>query len=442
MKKILLGLMAMLCVFAVLPAQPSKAADEVDGLWLSNGYGYLIDLTGEDTKLYDVTAISCMLFYEGDLADLYEMSAEIIDGELVLDSPVLIHITARPIDELPAPCADGGTAASDDPILNFEVFWHSFNDNYAFFDLHGVDWQAAYDEFRPQVTAETTPEELFQILSDMIAPLDDEHTSISSPFAEFSPAVTPEWGNDDVLGTIQGSVERIAADYLGGTLTLDFEQFSLVGDENLIAAPFIFYGPLSDTVGYVNIVVMLPPGDIALEEAALGLDPVIEAFADMETIIVDVRFNPGGHDGLALLYAGRFADQEYLAFSEQARYGDELSPVLEQYVVPSGPRQFTGNVLVLTSPATVSGAETFVMAMQPLPHVTIVGERTAGAHSDILGRTLPNGWEFGLSNEIYTTSDGNIYELVGLTPDIEIPVDPASWEAGADNILDAALALE
>lgn len=51
-----------------------------------------------------------------------------------------------------------------------------------------------------------------------------------------------------------------------------------------------------------------------------------------------------------------------------------------------------------------------------------IGENTQGVFSDVLGRQLPNGWRFGLPNEIYRTADGTIFDLAGIPPDIEVPV--------------------
>ena len=35
-------------------------------------------------------------------------------------------------------------------------------------------------------------------------------------------------------------------------------------------------------------------------------------------------------------------------------------------------------------------------------------------------KQLPNGWEYGLSNEIYETMDGTNYENIGIPPHHEI----------------------
>ncbi len=52
----------------------------------------------------------------------------------------------------------------------------------------------------------------------------------------------------------------------------------------------------------------------------------------------------------------------------------------------------------LISPLTIGAGETFTQAlMGRTPHVTCIGENTQGVFSDVLGRSLPNGWRFGLA---------------------------------------------
>lgn len=69
-----------------------------------------------------------------------------------------------------------GTAEVDEPENNFELFWTDFDQHYALFHARGIDWQAQYDKFRPQVTPQTTNQELWDRMTQMIAVLDDGHT--------------------------------------------------------------------------------------------------------------------------------------------------------------------------------------------------------------------------------------------------------------------------
>jgi hypothetical protein len=432
----------LLSVSFIVPG--THAASDLEGVWLTHGYGMLIEINGDQTNVYDLTPVSCVLLFDNAALQAYGLQFTLENGELIIRDDLTLYFAAARLDALPDRCANGGTQ-SDDPELNFEAFWNDFNEQYAFFDLHGVDWQAQYDHYRPLVTAATTPNELFAILSDMVRPLDDDHLTLSNGVDDFAPAALPTWisDRDSLAPTMIMILDVIAQNYLKADISVNLETASLQGDETRIANRLIFYGRLSDTVGYINILAETAytdgGDDAAAAEAAM--DRIVAEFADLDTVILDTRLNTGGEDGIALILASRFADQKRLVCTKQARDGSGFTPAREFYVEPGGPQQFTKNVIVLTSQFTVSAGETLILALDVLPNVTMIGEKTAGAYSDMLLRVLPNGWQFTMSNEVYTSADGDIYEKVGNPPDIEIPLDVASFQAGKDTMLDAALEL-
>jgi Tricorn protease C1 domain len=62
------------------------------------------------------------------------------------------------------------------PQENYAIFLQTFAEQYPSFILHKTDWHAVDKKFRPEVTSGTKPTELFQILRQMIEPLQDSHT--------------------------------------------------------------------------------------------------------------------------------------------------------------------------------------------------------------------------------------------------------------------------
>jgi C-terminal processing protease CtpA/Prc len=61
--------------------------------------------------------------------------------------------------------------------------------------------------------------------------------------------------------------------------------------------------------------------------------------------------------------------------------------------------------------------------------------------SDVLSRTLPNGWVIGLANEHFVT-DGKSFADVGIVPDIAVEsFTPAARATGRDAAVERALAL-
>src|SRR5262249_48150312 len=171
--------------FAQTPPSPQSR----DGPWLSDGYGDLVEFQGDSLRVYEITKLSCIasdtatrkpasgsanetVFAKGD--DVFRISpgpsADTLwfhaDGSV---SSVLLRVASS----RPEPRRQ---SLPDTPITNYQVFWETFSEQYPFFALRHMDWSAVDKKFRPQVTAQTTPDELFRILSDMIDPLHDAHT--------------------------------------------------------------------------------------------------------------------------------------------------------------------------------------------------------------------------------------------------------------------------
>ncbi|NIO20125.1 MAG: peptidase, S41 family protein, partial [Candidatus Aenigmarchaeota archaeon] len=207
-------------------------------------------------------------------------------------------------------------------------------------------------------------------------------------------------------------------------------------------------GKIKPNIGYLNIFVM---GDYAgigasrtdsLAVLKTTMDQVMEYFRSVEAVVVDVRFNMGGYDGLAMMIANRFADRKRLAFTTKAVYGKGFTEPQEFYVRPEGDFQFTGPTFLLTSERTVSAAEIFVICMMAYPHVTRVGGTTAGALSNALTKYLPNGWRLEISNQVCEAADGNVYEGIGIPPQVEVPVFiPGNIYPGLKQAVDKAVFL-
>jgi carboxyl-terminal processing protease len=64
--------------------------------------------------------------------------------------------------------------------------------------------------------------------------------------------------------------------------------------------------------------------------------------------------------------------------------------------------------------------------MRELPHVTHLGETTAGAFSDAILRETYYGWAYTISVGDYRAADGESYEGVGLVPDAPASIRSSS----------------
>jgi len=411
--------------------EDDAAHDPLPGTWLATSWGLALEASDGVLRMYEITTISCRPYLEvpysgSEIPDL-GASAELDDGDLVIRVGATEEIRATAIDTLPSTCDDGGTMDSEDPQLSFDIFWHNFDEMYSSFDIRDVDWVAQYAEFEQRVTPETTTEELLTILCDMTRPFDDPHVNINYGETECMSHPLPSWLKDDNLDAVLDAVtEHVYGD-----------------DASTTANDLIAYRVLDGNFGYVFVPGMggfadTPKDDLATIEAAM--DEIVAAFSDVKGVVIDVRLNGGGEDGIGFAIADRFADKKRLAFSVQTRLGNGWTDKRDYFVEPQGPAQFTGPVVLLTSAASVSAAETFAMALRVLPHVTVMGEITAGGFSTMMYRNLPDGIEYTLPFERVFDSDGAVYEGIGIIPDVEVPFDVAAFIDGEDKMLAAAAA--
>jgi Peptidase family S41/Tricorn protease C1 domain len=437
-------------------AQTPPIRQSLDGLWLTDGYGELIEIQGDNLRTYEVTSVSCLPASQAtrvgsagssdetafrDEEDFLRISSGPSADSRWLHhdwsvSNVLLHRTMS----RPQPC---GQKLADTPLNNYRIFWETYAEQYPFFHLHQIDWRRVDKKFRPQVTATTKPDELFAIFTGMIEPLRDAHTSVTAKtlnkrFEGYRLASGPI--QEENVARIN---EIITSKYVRGSLRdyckKQIEFGVLRADDG------------TDSIGYLRINSFAEYSDSTeylqqLDAFEAALDDIFNSVKLMG-LVIDVRVNGGGYDGFGVSIASRLTTREYLAYSKVMR--DDIhdpnhrTPPQHVMVDVSQRPGFHGPVVLLIGPDSESGAETFAMALlERQPHVTKVGSNTQGVFSDVLARHLPNGWRFGLPNEIYVTRGGKAFDGIGVPPDIGISVFAAEDLAnGRDAALEKALEL-
>lgn len=405
------------------------------GVWRSTAGGMLLHLTPLQAKLYRETSKTCFeqLSFPAhmELVRLSEGATVEIQGDqlaLHLDGALDTTVFDK-IDGLPDACAipDPTTAT---PAETFDVMWTAMHENYAFFDLHGVDW-AARKAFAPTPTEALSDVQLLARFESALQGLDDGHVQlIAGDLGYYSPAQRPAWLPDDDSLT-RNDLRAVAQNAAGTPLT------------QTVGAP-IFYGLRDDGIGYIHIREMdvsRPLGGSSLAQMAATFDSVLNALAGARGLIIDVRYNPGGSDPVAFGIASHFTGEPVAVFTKTSRIAQGQSAPFTATLHPFDDTPHIKPVIVLTSQLTGSAAEIFTLTMRDLPQVTILGEATSGGLSDILDFTLPNGWQLGLSNQTYLTMDGALFEGIGIPPERTVTFDASVFLAGKDAVLEAAITL-
>jgi hypothetical protein len=437
----------------LLPHSARAATRSLDGLWLTDGYGELVEIQGNELRVYEITSLSCIPSEKASRKTGAEPDEIVFaaDDDTFRIAPGPSHdtlwfhvdgavsnILLRRTASRPKPC---GQTLADTPLMNYEVFRQTFAEQYAFFALRKVDWRAVDEKLRPQITADTKPEELFGILSGMVEPLHDKHIFINAPAIHkgFRGGRPPTDSLQDA--DKPRAAEIIETKYVLGKMQEFCNGQLQFGRLRPLSAEWIAYLRLHSFARYSEA------NDFGkqLEVLQAALDQIFKDAASWSGLVIDIRINSGGYDQFGLALASRLATRDYLAWEKVARNdirdsGHRTPP--QPMMVHAGRRPgFRGHVVLLTSAHGISAAETFAMALLGRePHVTRVGANTQGVFSDELDRRLPNGWTFGLSNETYLTEAGRTFEGTGVPPDIEVPIFPKEDLAGGrDSAIDKAL---
>ena len=425
LKQIGISIVILIVAFLASWVYYAPSAD-MKGTWKTEGYGLAIDVGAVFIDVYQVTDMSCrrdmrIPAHLPLIKALEGAEFAVVDGRFKLGvegtlNPIFADRTAA----LPSQCLIQTRPAPDSATYNFDVFWQAMHEHYAFFDLHGVDWDAR-KSLRPSEDADDAT--LWAAMSDALNGLDDGHLYIHDGTTVHSPSVRPDWHAD----------RHLARDTTRAAIP---EGVALIRDSGVL------FGFATPDIAYISIDHMNVDSGIGqsdFRKATAVFAELAPEIANAKGIIIDIRYNPGGSDDIALAYASYFAATETPAFSKTTRTASGYTPATEVFT-PIGPRHLSQPTVLLTGPYTGSAAEIFNFAMRNLPQVTTMGTATGGGLSDVLNFTLPNGWQLGLSHQIYLAPNGAAYEGIGIPPKIEVPIDIPAFHAGRDTQLEAAIA--
>jgi C-terminal processing protease CtpA/Prc len=313
---------------------------------------------------------------------------------------------------------------------------------------------------RSEVTTQTTRNELFQILSDAIAPLQNGHVGIvdNGKTVSFKRADKPtiydrlraEFLTENQLTLPLTELQKMAmAEYSATNLELiqaasanylDTSQIKYAANENIIWGKF-----KSGNYGYLNVLGFSEFTDSTedygnmLETMHQAMQQILTDLENTDALVIDLRFNGGGYPFLARALSQYFVSQMQLGYIKSVRYGNYFSPEQFIYISPKAP-YYDKPIVVLVSNTTASSAEMATLILAERPNVTLIGESTQGMQSGKQLRVLPNGFIFSLSNIRLLSANREYYEQRGIPADIEATfASKADRTEGKDSGLKAAL---
>lgn len=452
--------LALPCLFSLLPllcvAQSdaafgkyesfSEKRGELRAVWKSPLQGYVVDLRERNTRVFHLTNTTCWLDKE-----IVELAAEQMKFVRIRADQQAVKVSAAQdasetllvrLDGLPASC---DRAPDRSPLAAFDALDQTMLELFAFFTERKVDWQKDVRAARTALGRDPSESAVYEAMTKLLTSLDDPHITLQAKVE----------GNDRraIIGRgatltqlrkafeSQSNIKSSAEFYRNWIQATQraVSESALNGKGRLALNNTAYWGISQNAngdIGYVSMTGMsgfTRSGETEEDIEAVNsfFDEVITACKSCKAIILDLSQNRGGDDRVALAVATRFTDEPRVAFSKQAVSRNMKGDVQTFRLAPGAKARWTHPVVLVTDSVTVSAAEVLTLSMRVLPHVRHVGATTRGALSDALGKSLPNGWRFTLSNEIYRSADGEIYEARGIPPtEPRVVFDPENLFAG------------
>lgn len=200
------------------------------------------------------------------------------------------------------------------------------------------------------------------------------------------------------------------------------------------------------------------PGNVAYvalnefgdDKAADGFIAAFDRIARSSALIIDLRNNGGGNSSvgyrvLATLTGKPFRTSawstrdyrpSYRAWGRALPNFQQVEPAFQ----PDLAHQYGKPVAVLTSGATYSAAEDFMVAYDAMRRGLIVGEPTGGSTGQPLMFSLPGGGGARVCTKADTYADGRTWVGTGIEPTLKVSPTVADLRKGKDTVLEAALA--
>lgn len=305
----------------------------------------------------------------------------------------------------------------DNAVNVFDYLWNKVDQQYAFFDLKGVDWDSVYEVYRPKVYDGMDDDSLFSVCSAILNTLMDGHTWLISDFDESR--------NDSVYYKMYAEknidVDVVTRHYL--TLNCHTTGSILHNTIREGKVAYLRYASFMDDVSDKD------------------MKRLLDLYRDCEGFILDLRQNEGGNIDNIRHLLSIFDNHGQAFYQTQIKAGPEHDAFTELSTVyapkASFDAPFTKPVAILIDRGSFSATSFFTLCTMAYDNMRRFGDYSGGGLGLPNGGALPNCWVYRFSITRTIALDGGNYEN-GIPPDVQVFLDPAMIAQGIDNVIETA----
>ena len=312
-----------------------------------------------------------------------------------------------------------GMEFDSSPRSNIEALWDIIDRRYCFLpykaETIGLDWNRVREKYTAQVSPGMNSAQLFEVMSNMLAELQDGHVNLY-----YSADMSRYWSwHEDYPRNFD---EDLRDRYLGKDYKIAAGLKYRILDDN---TGYVVYESFSSGIGDGNI------------------DEVLYYLRSCNGLILDIRGNGGGMLTNAERLTAHFTNQRTLVGYTMHKTGpghNDFSTPQPEYITPSTGIRWQKPVVLLTNRECYSSANVFVRNMKCLDNVTVLGDRTGGGGGLPFTSELPCGWAVRFS--ACPTMDAQMQHTeFGIEPHIHCALDSADQAKGTDTLIETARTL-
>lgn len=354
----------------------------------------------------------------------------------------------------------------------FESFWNGMNYSYAFWDVDPTDWDKVYKEYKPRFEAlemENSKDSIaaIELFTEITENLIDHHYALLL----FKADPSAQSGKSAWWGTYPGDKEIRKRKYYHEPFSMEELEKTIMANRRKGRIKNLKYGISRGSKGMNTYSYNIDNGIIYLYLSDFNLQAnlnnrnitsTIENYLELvaETpnlrgVIIDTRGNGGGYLADMNLIISPLISKEVVAGYTKSKSGMgrlDYTPWSPVIIYPNPDLNIDRNIdnipiVALADINSLSMGEMTPMAICALPNGCLIGERTGGGHGPLnnnfndsyTGTFENNALYVYTSTSVFKNIDGNIYEGVGLTPDIEALYNEAEFLRGNDTQLERAI---